>query len=60
LNEKNSKNENESEPPMVEFQKLPENWIRPTITGDISYDETVREINNQLKRTIVIYLIYLF
>jgi len=32
---------------------LPPNWIKETITGDQSYDETVKEIRDKLKRTLV-------
>ena len=33
--------------------QLPDNWTKPSVTGDASIDETVREIENKLKRTIV-------
>ena len=32
---------------------LPPNWVKETITGDQSYDETVKEISDKLKRTLV-------
>lgn len=41
------------ENPMVKYPELPEGWVKPTMTGDASFDETVKEISNQLKRTIV-------
>ena len=39
--------------PMVKYPQLPEGWVKQTITGNASYDETVIEISNKLKRTIV-------
>ena len=39
--------------PMIMFPQLPDNWVRPTATGNASYDDSVNEINNKLKRTIV-------
>lgn len=39
--------------PMVKYPELPENWVKPSMTGSLSYDETVNEISKQLKRTIV-------
>lgn len=38
--------------PMIMFPQLPDNWVRPTATGNASYDDSVNEINNKLKRTI--------
>lgn len=39
--------------PMVMYPQLPDNWVKKTETGNASYDESVREISSQLKRTIV-------
>ena len=39
------------ENPMVKFPQLPDGWVKQTITGDASYDETVNEISNKLKAT---------
>ena len=39
---------------LVCYPKLPDGWVRNTNTGDLSYDLTVNEISNKLKRTIVI------
>ena len=39
--------------PMVKYPQLPEGWVKQTVTGNASYDETVNEISNKLKRTIV-------
>ncbi len=47
------KTEVKTEPTMVMYPQLPENWTKQTYTGDASYDETVNEINKQLKRTMV-------
>ncbi len=44
---------------MVMYPQLPDNWVKKTETGEPSYDETVREINRQLKRTIVNKIVYL-
>ena len=45
--------EEKEKDPMVKYPQLPDNWVKQTITGEASYDETVKEISNQLKRTIV-------
>ena len=33
--------------------QLPDNWVKETLTGSSSYDQTVTEISSQLKRTLV-------
>ena len=33
------------------YPKLPDNWVKKTVTGDVSYDQTVTEIEKKLKRT---------
>lgn len=37
----------------VMYPQLPANWKKETYTGDVSYDTTVTEINQKLKRTMV-------
>jgi hypothetical protein len=49
----------DAEQPLVCYPKLPDGWVRDTNTGDLSYDLTVNEISNKLKRTIVSKLLYL-
>jgi hypothetical protein len=39
---------------------LPPNWIKETITGNESYDETVKEIRDKLKKTLVTTYFFLF
>ena len=34
--------------------QLPKDWVKETLTGSISYDQTVSDISSQLKRTLVI------
>ena len=41
------------EQPMAIYPQLPDNWIKPTLTGNESLDETAFEIEQKLKRTLV-------
>lgn len=43
---------------MVLNPQLPPGWVKQTITGDASYDETVKEISNKLKPTIVTFFVH--
>ena len=57
-NESKSKKSNTENFEAGIFPKLPDNWQRPampanSLTGDISLDETTREIASKLKRTMV-------
>ena len=38
---------------LINEPKLPDNWVKDTITGNQSYDETVQTIRLKLKSTIV-------
>ncbi|CAF0775332.1 unnamed protein product [Brachionus calyciflorus] len=31
--------------------QLPSNWVKPTITGSVSYDQTVKEIRKKMEKT---------
>ena len=58
-NAKEKKNENVDP---FSFPKVPDSWVKESLTGSSSLDQTSIEINNQLKRTLVkqfiIYLIF--
>ncbi len=41
------------ENPLINEPKLPEGWVKATLTGDESYDQSVNNIRLQLKTTIV-------
>ena len=57
--EGHQKTESQNEPCKSEngaiYPALPEGWVKrdTTVTGDASYDETMREIKSKLKRTMV-------
>jgi hypothetical protein len=38
---------------MAIYPQLPANWVRPSASGDASFDRTAQEIEDKLKRTIV-------
>jgi hypothetical protein len=50
----------ESVDPLFSFPKVPDGWVKESLTGSSSLDQTSIEINNQLKRTLVKrFIIYL-
>ncbi len=51
--------EDENNKQLVCYPKLPDGWVRNTNTGDLSYDLTVNEISNKLKRTQVNFNVYI-
>lgn len=53
LNKNKFKNNEEKVSEYYDNPKLPEGWTKDTITGNESYDQTVKAIRTQLKSTVV-------